>query len=118
VIYAILCRRKVPGTAVRTIKPTMGKAVKYNRQSYIYICLKCFATQTMGDKPPWFECLVEARSLAQARDEVKAAGAAFVITHRSLYLVWILHNFVPHDSSRVDTELHRKVSSFPRFERT
>ena len=28
-IYAILCRQKVPGTAVCRIKPTMGTAVKY-----------------------------------------------------------------------------------------
>jgi len=61
-IYAILCRQKVPGTAVCRINPTMGKAVKYNPQSHI--CLKCFATQAMGDDPPSFECLGDARSLA------------------------------------------------------
>jgi hypothetical protein len=87
-IYAILCRQKVPGTAVCIITSTMGKAVKYNPQSHI--CLKCFVTQTMGDEPPRFECLVDARSLAKARDEVRTAGAAFVITHRTSYLVWRL----------------------------
>ena len=98
-IYAILCRQKVPGTAVCRTNPTMGKAVKYNPQSHISV--KCFVTQTMRDEPPLFECLVDARSLAQARDEVKADGAVFVITYRSSYLVWKLHNSVPHDSNRL-----------------
>jgi ribosomal protein L40E len=112
-IYAILCRRKVPGTAVCRIKPTMGKAVKYNRQSHI--CIKCFATQTMGNEPPRFECLVEARSLTQARNEVKTADAAFVITHRCSYLVWRLHNFVSHDLSRVGYGIMSQGCWFPAF---
>ena len=71
-IYAILCRQKVPGTAVCRPNPTAGKAVKYNPQSHI--CLKYFVTQTMGDEARRSECLVDARSLAEARDAVKTAG--------------------------------------------
>jgi hypothetical protein len=77
----------------------MGIAVKYNLQSHIF--LKRFVKQMMGDEPPRFKCLFDARSLAQARDAVKTAGAAFVIVHRFSYLVWRLHNFVSQDLSRV-----------------
>jgi hypothetical protein len=63
------------------LTPTMGKDVKYNPQTHI--CFKCFATLAMGEEPPRFERLGDARSLAEAREEVKTVDAAIAITHRS-----------------------------------